>query len=278
MHFEREFAGEDYDGKNELKINVMKKTYHLCLSSEDEVMFRDTEDYNRGFNCFALALHKTGSTGLADAFMSNHFHIVVQTENPDGFMGAIRMPYCKYFNAKYGRTGRLGEKNHFCIAVEGLHHHLAVISYVFRNPLHHGMAPIAYAYPHSSVNAIFMKEMGKKPESCLLPQKSFYRHIGRRSDFPDSYRMSDDGLFLRESVIDVVQVENMFATPRTFDYYMNRKSSEEWTAEQEKDRNGASPVTLADIEYGITLNPLNQMLINEGGKGKLQTYVRYTSL
>ena len=90
--------------------------------------------------------------------------------------------------------------------------------------------------------------------------------------------MSDDGLFLRESVIDVVQVENMFATPRTFDYYMNRKSSEEWTAEQEKDRNGASPVTLADIEYGITLNPLNQMLINEGGKGKLQTYVRYTSL
>ena len=27
----------------------MKKTYHLCLSAGDEVMFRDLEDYHRGF-------------------------------------------------------------------------------------------------------------------------------------------------------------------------------------------------------------------------------------
>ena len=45
----------------------MKKTYHLCLSSDDEVMFRDLEDYNRGFNCFALALYMTDSTGLVES-------------------------------------------------------------------------------------------------------------------------------------------------------------------------------------------------------------------
>ena len=50
----------------------MKKTYHLCLSAGDEIMFRDLEDYNRGFNCFALALYKTGSTGLVESFMSTH--------------------------------------------------------------------------------------------------------------------------------------------------------------------------------------------------------------
>ena len=48
------------------KTNVMKKTYHLCLSAGDEVMFRDQEDYNRGFNCFALALHKTGFRSYYD--------------------------------------------------------------------------------------------------------------------------------------------------------------------------------------------------------------------
>jgi hypothetical protein len=47
---------------------VMKKTYHLCLSS-DEVMFRDEEDYNRGFNAFALALYKTDSVGLVESIM-----------------------------------------------------------------------------------------------------------------------------------------------------------------------------------------------------------------
>ena len=67
----------------------MKKTFHLCLSAGDEVMFRDLEDYHRGFNCFALALYKTGSTGLVEAFMSTHTHQLVQTCDPRGFMYAL---------------------------------------------------------------------------------------------------------------------------------------------------------------------------------------------
>ena len=42
----------------EIRENIrMKKE----ISSDNEIMFRDEEDYNRGFNCFALALHKTDS-------------------------------------------------------------------------------------------------------------------------------------------------------------------------------------------------------------------------
>ena len=93
----------------------MKKTYHLCLSGGDEVLFRDQEDYNRGFNCFALALYKTGSTGLVESFMSTHSHMMAETEDPYGLMYSMRMPYSKYFNYKYGRQGRLGEKHHFHI-------------------------------------------------------------------------------------------------------------------------------------------------------------------
>ena len=84
----------------------MKKTFHLCLSSGDEIMFRDEEDYNRGFNSFALALYKTDSTGLVESFMSTHTHLLVQTSDPNRFMGAFRMPYTKYFNRKYCRNGK----------------------------------------------------------------------------------------------------------------------------------------------------------------------------
>ena len=212
----------------------MKRTFHLCLSSSDEVMFRDEEDYNRGFNTFALALYKTDSTGLVESFMTNHVHKLVQTADPNIFMGAFRMPYAKYFNNKYTRCGSLGEPRHFTLEVKGLHHHLAAMSYILRNALHHGVAPIPYAYPHSSVNAIFQREMGKRPESDLLSPASYYRYIGRRAEYPDTYKMSKSGLFLRESVLDIPQVENMFSTPRKFDFYMNRRSSEEWLAEIEK--------------------------------------------
>lgn len=245
----------------------MKKTYHVCLSAGEEIMFRDLEDYNRGFNCFALALYKSNSTGLVESFMSNHFHLMIQTEDPKEFMYNMRQPYSKYFNRKYCRNGRLGEKHHFQLEISGLHHHLAAMSYTLRNALHHGVSPIPYAYPHSSVNSIFRKEMGKTSDERLIPQKSYYRYIGRRAEYPSSYKMNKNGLFLRESVLDIAQVENMFVTPRSFDYYMGRKTSEDWQKEQSKDNLQIPPVRLEDIEAGARMQTLEAMMINENGKG-----------
>ena len=249
-----------------IMTNAMKKTYHLCLSAGNETLFRDEEDYNRGFNSLALALYKTNSTGLVESFQSTHFHLVVQSENPADMMYAMRQSYSKYFNRRYQRSGRLGEKHHFQLEIAGLHHHLAAMTYVLRNALHHGLVPIPYAYPHCTVNAIFRKEMGKTHIEKELNQNSFYRFVGRKAEWPSHYRMNDKGLFLRESVLDIVQVENMYATPRAFNYYMSRKSGEEWEKEQEKDNIGASPIRLEDIEQGINGQTKEKMLIYESGR------------
>lgn len=230
----------------------MKKTYHLCLSAGNEAMFRDLEDYNRGFNCFALALYKTGSTGLVESFMSTHTHQLVQTTDPDELMYNFRLSYSMYFNHKYHRSGKLGEQTHFTLDIVGFHHMVAAASYVLRNCLHHGVAPIPYAYPHCSVNAIFRKEMGK--------------FIGRRAEYPSNYVMSESGVFLRESVLDIPQVENMFLTPRSFNFYMTRKSGEEWDAEQKNDGNGIEPISLLSIEKGVSMHEIDKMLVFENGK------------
>ena len=253
-------------GLIEKEINVMKKTYHLCLSAGNEIMFRDLEDYNRAFNCFAIALYKTNSTGLVESFMSTHMHLLVQTDSPKDFMMYLRTLYTSYFNKKYGRTGKLGEKLHFTMEVVGYHHMLAAISYTLRNALHHGVAPIPYAYPHCSANAIFMREMGKRPEENLLPQKSYYKFLGRTAEYPDSYKMSKSGVFLRESVLDIPQVENLFVTPRMFNFYMSRKSSEEWEAEQSKDQNNSQIINLKSIENGVKTDSIDKLLIFENGK------------
>ena len=125
-----------------------------------------------------------------------------------------------YFNRKYCRSGKLGEKNHYTIEVVGYNHMIAAMSYVLRNPLHHGVAPIPYAYPYSTVNSIFMKEMGKFPYGGMLDRRYYHRFISRASQFPDNYKMSESGVFLRESVLDIPQVENLFVTPRAFNWYM----------------------------------------------------------
>ena len=244
----------------------MKKTYHLCLSGGDEILFRDEEDYNRGFNYFALALYKTGSTGLVESFQSTHCHKMVQTEDPVEFMYVMRQSYSKYFNRKYDRHGKVGEKMHFTLEIVGLYHHLAAMTYVLRNALHHGLVPIPYAYPHCSVNAIFQKEMGKRPPEKLLDERYFHRFTGKKAKWPSYYWMSESGVFLRESVLDIVQVENMYTSPRAFNYYMSRKSGEEWEKEQEKDKTGVAPVRLESIEAGIKSQTVEKMLIYESGR------------
>lgn len=253
----------------------MKETCHLCLSSKEEVLFRTKEDYNWGFNCLALALYKTDSALLADSFMSNHLHEIVQTAEPDRLMKLWRMSYTRHFNKKYHRRGQLGETEHFATSVEGVYHLLAALSYVFRNALHHGVTQTPFAYPHTSANAIFRDELGKTAAVQLLQPKSYHNHVARNAEIPSHYKMNMDGLFLRENVVAVKQVELIYVTPRNFLYYMNRITDEHWIEEQKKDNNGMPPVTLENMEKGVSLTPVAAMLTNEKGRAN---YNRITDM
>lgn len=245
----------------------MKKVFHLCHSSKEEVLFRNHDDYNWAFNCYALALYKTDSYSLADAHMSNHRHLISQTDSPERMMWLNRLAYTRHMNTKYKRKGPLGESNCFCLEIDGLYHLIAAISYVLRNALHHGVAPTPFAYPHSSANLIFESQLGKFHECPLLPKRSFHSHVGRNVIIPDEYEMDTSGLFLRENVTAVKQVELLYSTPRSFLYYMNRPSDEKWLEEQKDDNVTMPPVSLETIEEGVLLTDLDMFLVNERGRG-----------
>ena len=244
----------------------MKKTYHICLSAGNELLCRDEEDYIRYFNSLAIAIAETESSLLAEAIMSTHTHECIRTEYPYELIERQRYKYARYFNAKYHRKGRLGERFPFIIELSGLYHTLAALSYTLRNPVHHGVAPTPFAYPHCSANVIFSKDIGHNNNTALLPDHNTRRHLPARKPCPAKYRMDKSGLILREDVIDTTDIEHIFGTPRTFLYYMNRLSGEEWKREQEKDKTSSGPVTICTIENGINNQTLEQMLRNEHGK------------
>ena len=134
----------------------MKKTYHLCLSSGNEVLFRSKEDFIRGINCLCLAAYKTGAVLLAYSFMSNHVHICARTNSSKKLIRAFRYAYTRYFNAKYDRRGSLGDHGFFQMKIEGLYHLLTAIAYILRNPMHHGVTGTPFGYPYSSDVGIFV--------------------------------------------------------------------------------------------------------------------------
>lgn len=244
----------------------MKKTYHLCLSSENEVLFRCHEDFIRGINCLCLLARRTGVPLLAYAFMSNHVHLCVRTDSPEKFMRAFRFAYTRYFNSKYGRSGRLCEEKFFKLEIEGLYHLLTAIAYILRNPMHHGVTSTPFAYPYSSIRALFRRDFGWDDNVQYLPRKYAYHHIPDHWSLPEDIEMDASGKILPQFAIDVADVEHQFATARTFLYYMNRLSGEKWEKEQTLDAIQCPPISLKDIEKGIAYQDLRTMLNNEHGR------------
>lgn len=244
----------------------MKKAYHICLSSGNEIYCRDNEDYIHCFNSLAIAIAETESELLADSIMSNHIHECIRTSSPSEVIKRHRYKYARYFNAKYHRKGRLGERHAFTVELDGLYHTLAAISYVFRNPLHHGITATPLAYLHSSARVIFSKDIWSESSKDIIPKHKQRTFLPSHNTCPEGYRMDTNGLILREDVVDTSDVEHLYGTPRAFLYYMNRLSGEEWQKEQKQDNVNATPITIRIIENGISMQTMEQMLRNEHGR------------
>lgn len=244
----------------------MKKTYHLCWSGGDELLFRSKEDYIHGIVCLAIAAYKTDTTISAYCLMSNHVHLCVRTDNLKGFIVSFRYPYSCYFNTRYKRKGRLGERQFFTLEIRGLHHLLTAVAYILRNPLHHGICATPFEYPYSSARAAFRKELGFELNEGAKKSVKHYSRMPDRNRLPHEIMMGSDGLILAEYIVDVTDLEHQFSTARSYMYYLNRLSGETWEKEQSNDGPDISPIRICDIENGVKGAAVQQLLANEYGR------------
>ena len=244
----------------------MRKSYHLCLSSHDEVMCRSEEDLIMSFNCLAVAVLATESRILADGQMTTHFHAGVQTDSPTELVKRRRYSYTRYFNRKYSRSGRLAERVAFVSEIEGIRHLTAALSYIMRQGLHHGLTETPFGYTHCSSNVLFAKALGKQFPHREIAEKFRYKYLPEDVRIPLEFRMSSCGLLLREDIIDIGYAEEVFRTPQNFLYHMNRRSDDGWFEEQKKDDNGRPPVTLHTIEPFASSPEMEDMIRNEAGR------------
>ena len=243
----------------------MRKTVHLCLSSHDEVMYRNEADLNMGFNCLALAVLETESRLLAEAFMTTHNHKLLQTDNAKEVVTRDRYAYTRYFNAKYYRKGNLGERVCFSSVVDGMHHTVTALNYVLRQGLHHGLAATPFGYPHCSVNSMFRKDFCREEPTMYLLSEKRHIYLPHHKSLPLQYRMLPNGLILRADNLDTAYVEELHMSPRNFLFQMNRITDEKIASEQTEE-NDLPPVTLETIEQGVPVFNVKDALVNELGR------------
>ena len=208
---------------------MKKKLYHLCVSAP-EIMFRVPEDYIQGINRACLSAYRNNTELLAYAFMSNHFHIIAETSNPDLFIGSMRNGYTKWFNNKYGRKGPLGTRGFHSVELVNLNHILDGITYVLRNGVHHNVVPYPSGYPYCSARYYFMKDLGIHLEHTpLTTWKEQREHIPWTTKLPPGFTLDKGGLLIQEHILQCAMVEHYYSTSRKFAFYMNKSSTNEWT-------------------------------------------------
>ncbi|MBQ9410194.1 MAG: hypothetical protein IJU21_01150 [Bacteroidales bacterium] len=243
----------------------MKESYHICFTSHDEVMFRDDEDHGMFVNLMALRSFEQETGIIVDAEMSTHVHMNIFTNAPTRYSSTLRSSYTKYFNRKYDRKGRFGEKYTYLLKVDGFNHQMVLENYILRNGFHHGVAPTAFGYKYCTVRDLFSEDIGFPPEQpARFSRSDIACRLPRRSEFPDYFQMNADGVILRQSFMEIRTAEKYYGSPRNYLYQMNRLTDESWSREQEKDNTGA-PITLSMIEH-TDEKTVAEMLRNEYGR------------
>lgn len=218
--------------RGDLNGNLKHKDFYFVCSRGDEkrVMFYDNEDYNRMLLLMAYSADLYETEIPAYSLMSNHYHLVVYTNNIKKFIPYIRRYYSSYFNAKYNKSGRSGNPTcQYSKLVplpnedpsESLRRVVAdKILYVLRNPVHHGVCDSPFEYRWTSLRTCFnsisiddgwtysMTEC--KKVKLLLTDKEQRKFLPKGKHLLPNLLMDNQGFVLPESFVSDYIIRRVF--------------------------------------------------------------------
>ena len=207
------------------------KNYHVYTKGlEDNLIFRCREDYRAGMNYIAVCVLKCDIRILAFVLMSNHFHFVVQGSRAEAlkYINIFKRTLSMYISGKYGDRALLQRVSTSCDEIsltdEGLKQ---CIAYVLDNPVKAGLNCVPHGYEWGSAGCYFS---GLDQFKNTIPVRQLgvrkLRTILRTNVVPcDSYRLNSDGYICPKSYVDYGFVENLFGSPRSFQFFLSTSAS-----------------------------------------------------
>lgn len=233
---------------------------HLCVSSQ-KVMFRNTDDFIRFTNILAYFSNKQSVRILAYSIMSNHYHIVLMSDRASHFIRNVKNSYSVYFKSKYGISP---SSDLYVSDIEGREHCIVALSYVLRNPVHHGIAHHPFDYPFSSAKCYYRCDNAFHNISKinnLSPNNRSILNLSPRTIIPESFRWDSRGMVLPEIFVERYLAESIFGTPYTFLYFMTRKYGPKWAQEQLETDPLHKAVEIYDIENWMDMDTESDHLV-----------------
>ena len=131
----------------QVRIEYEGATYHvMCRGDRREAIFADDHDRQTFLRTLAEAVGKTGWRLHAYVLMSNHYHLLLETPEPNLVRGMtwFQTTYTTRYNARHRTSGHLfgGRYKAVVIDLEVPGYFAAVLTYIHLNPVRAGLAKV----------------------------------------------------------------------------------------------------------------------------------------
>jgi REP-associated tyrosine transposase len=130
--------------------------YHLTSrGTEGRDIYLDDLDRRRFVRVLAEIVQERNWTCGAYCLMTNHFHLLVQTPEPDLAIGMHRLnsDYANYFNRRHDHVGHLFQSRYSSEVIERESHLLETCRYIVLNPVRAGLCRRPGRWPWSNYGA-----------------------------------------------------------------------------------------------------------------------------
>jgi putative transposase len=131
--------------------------YHLVSRGVRKLpIFTDDRDRERFLWLLEVTADRYGWQIHAYCLMTNHFHLLVTTPDPNVSAGMqyLNGRYCQWFNWRHGYEGHVVERRFFSVLMETDEQLLTVARYIVLNPVRAGLCGSAAGWRWSSYRAM----------------------------------------------------------------------------------------------------------------------------
>lgn len=142
--------------------------YHVVSRGAGGIaIFGDDDDRLLFLHLYARTLRRMDWTSHAYCLMTNHFHLLVQTNTPNlsAGMHVLNGIYARAFNERYGRRGHLFGARFYSGAIEDDDGYERSCLYVVENAVRAGMCAVWTDWPWCGLQAISFPQAGARPDT-----------------------------------------------------------------------------------------------------------------
>ncbi len=165
----------------QLRLEFAGGLYHLTARGNAQAaIYRDDDDRQMFLDLLGREIHQQGWLCYAYCLMDNHYHLLIETPEPNLSKGMRRLNqvYTQTFNRRHGQVGHVLQGRYKSIVVDKDNYFLELSRYIVLNPVRARMVKAAKDWSWSSYRAT----AGMKSPPEWLHVKPVWKRFGHKQE------------------------------------------------------------------------------------------------